>query len=113
MGNICHAEKSEGNYPTTEEITKLRRELKHQVHTEIKRQSQKKEKMETAGNKINKHIESNSKSESPTENKQNESSKGCHNCEKIRNQNEMIKQYLIEAGTQKEKNKEREDGKEK
>merc|ERR1711872_249515 len=80
--NICHAEKFEGNTPTTEEITKLRRELKNQVHTEIKRQSQKKEKMETAVNKINKHIESNSKSELPTENKQNESSMGCHNCEK-------------------------------
>ena len=37
--NICHAEKFEGNSPTTEEITKPRRELKHQVHTEIKRQS--------------------------------------------------------------------------
>merc|ERR1711915_868767 len=52
--NICHAEKFEGNSPTTEEITRLRRELKHQVHTEIKRQSQEKEKMETAVNKINK-----------------------------------------------------------
>merc|ERR1711872_335129 len=79
IGNICHAEKFEGNAPTTEEITNLGRELKNQVHTEIKRQSQKKEKMETAVNKINKHIESNSKSESPTENKQNESSMGCHN----------------------------------
>ena len=102
--NICHAEKFEGNSPTTEEITRLRRELKHQVHTEIKRQSQEKEKMETAVNKINKQIESNNKSDSPTENKQNESSEGCSNCEKIRNQNEMIKQYLIEAGTPKEKN---------
>merc|ERR1711915_1000042 len=108
--NICHAKKIEGNYPTTEKITKLRRELKHQVHTEIKRQSQKKEKMETAVNKINKHIESNSKSESPTENKQNESSKGCTNCEIIRNQNEMIKQYLIEVENQKEKNDQGENG---
>merc|ERR1711962_1468678 len=113
--NICHAEKFEGNYQTTEEITKLRRELKHQVHTEIKHQSQKKEKMEAAVNKINEHIESNSKSESPTENKQNESSKVCPNCEKIRNENEFIKGCLIEVETQKEKekNKQGENGKEK
>ena len=80
--NICYADKFEGNTPTTEEITNLRRELKRQVDIEIKRQSQKNEKMETAVNKINKHIESNNKSESPTENEQNESSKGCPNYEK-------------------------------
>ena len=108
--NICHAEKFEGNSPTTEEITRLRRELKHQVHTEIKRQSQEKEKMETAVNKINKQIESNNKSDSPTENKQNESSEGCSNCEKIRNQNEMIKEYLSEVENQKEKNDQGENG---
>merc|ERR1712240_610345 len=136
--NICHAEKFEGNTPTTEEITKLRRELEHQVHTEIKHQSQKKEKIETAVNKINKHIESNNKSESPKENKQNESSKGCPNSEKnnseknnneeinesgtpenkkkdrscMNTKNEIIKEGK-EAGTPKEKNDQGENGKEK
>merc|ERR1711889_25804 len=66
--NICHAENFERNTPTTEEITNLRGELKQKVYTEIKRQSQKNEKMETVVNKINKLIESNNKSESPTEN---------------------------------------------
>merc|ERR1711915_676693 len=89
--NICHAETFEGNTPTTDEITNLRRELKQQVYTEIKRQSQKNEKMETAVNKINKHIESNIKSESPTENEQNESSKGCPNCEKNNKEKKIMK----------------------
>merc|ERR1712240_189721 len=134
--NICHAQKFEGNTPTTEEITNLRREVKHQVCTEIKHQSQKNEKMETAVNKINEHIESNNKSESPTENEQNESSKGCPNCEKndkkennegetpenkkediifewsMNMKNEMINEGK-EAGTLKEKNDQGENGKEK
>ena len=76
--------------PTTEEITNLRRELKRQVDIEIKRQSQKNEKMETAVNKINEHIESNNKSESPTENELNEISNGCPNCEK-NNKDEKMK----------------------
>merc|ERR1711915_1093454 len=89
--NICHAKKFERNNPTTEEITNLRRELKQQVYTEMKRQSQKNEKMETAVNKINKHIESNNKSESPTEKEQKESSKGCPNCEKNNKEKKIMK----------------------
>ena len=77
--NICYADKFEGNTPTTEEITNLRRELKRQVDIEIKRQSQKNERMETAVNKINDHIKSNNKSESPKVNELNDINNRCHN----------------------------------
>merc|ERR1712240_378023 len=95
--------------------------------------SQKKEKMETAVNKIHKHIEINNKSESTTENEQNESSKGCPNCEKnnkeennegetpenkkkdrscMNTKNEIINEGK-ESGTPKEKNDQGENVKEK